>query len=311
MTSDSGSTAFSASPRAQGWTPSVVANVAIFWTVQATALGAFLVHPTRPLLALAAVSYGARMLGITLAFHRHLAHRAFRMGRGARFFWAWLGTSAMQKGPLWWAGNHLYHHRYADREGDPHSPLLGGFYHAHIGWFLDDVRWDGVDEANPVVREFSRYPEIRFLERHYGIPPSLLALGLYLYGGLPWLVWGFCVPTVLLAHATFAINSVNHLWGSRRFATADDSRNNPWTALVTFGEGWHNNHHRFPRAARNGFFWWEWDPTYWTIRLMRAVGLASAVESVPARVYEEVGSKSAAGPAPSPAFEGGEAEANL
>ena len=261
-------------------------NVVVFWTVQASALLVFAVAFHWSLAALGVASHFIRMLGITLGFHRQLAHRSFRTARPTRFFWARLGTSAMQKGPLWWAGNHVYHHRFADRAGDPHSPQLAGFYRAHIGWFLDDMTHDRSDPQNPVCQEFSAYPEMRFLDRFYALPPLALAAGLFLAGGWPWLVWGFCVPTVTLAHATFAINTVNHLWGSRRFATPDDSRNNLWTALLTLGEGWHNNHHRFPRAARNGLYWWEIDPTWWTIRALAALGLAWDVQPVPAQAYD-------------------------
>lgn len=261
------------------------ANVVIFWTVQASALLALFAPLTASLAALCVGSHFVRMLGITLGFHRQLAHRSFKTGRATRFFWALLGTTAMQKGPLWWAGNHVYHHRFSDRTGDPHSPRLVGFYQAHIGWFLDDVRYDTVDPENPVVREFSAYREMRLLDRFYGLPPLALAVALYFAGGWPWLVWGFCVPTVTLAHATFAINTVNHLWGSRRFATPDESRNNVWTALLTLGEGWHNNHHRFPRAARNGLYWWEVDPTWWAIRALAALGLAWDVRPVPDHAY--------------------------
>jgi stearoyl-CoA desaturase (delta-9 desaturase) len=268
------------------WSASARLNVVVFWTVQASALLALAVPFRWSLVGLAVASHFVRMLGITLGFHRHLAHRSFRTGRATRFFWALVGTAAMQKGPLWWAGNHVYHHRFADRAGDPHSPRLAGFYRAHIGWFLDDVTYDVVDPGNPVLREFSAYPEMRFLDRYYPLPPLALAVALFLAGGWPWLVWGFCLPTVTLAHATFAINSVNHLWGSRRFATPDDSRNNLWTALLTLGEGWHNNHHRFPRAARNGLYWWEIDPTWWTIRAMGALGLAREIQSVPAQAYD-------------------------
>ena len=125
------------------------------------------------------------------------------------------------------------------------------------------------------------------------MPPLALAVGLFLFGGLPWLVWGFCVPTMTLAHATFAINTVNHMFGSRRFDTIDDSRNNALTAFFAAGEGWHNNHHRYQRAARNGFFWWEFDPTWYVIRLMAAVGLAWDVQSVPARIYAEARARKA------------------
>lgn len=261
-------------------------NVLVFWSVQASALLALRGPFHASLVALCVASHFLRMLGITLGFHRQLAHRAFRTGRATRFFWALLGTSAMQKGPLWWAGHHVYHHRFADRAGDPHSPRLAGFYQAHIGWFLDDMKYDAVDPSNPVVQEFAVFPEMRFLDRFYALPPLALALALFLAGGWPWLVWGYCLPTVTLAHATFAINTVNHLWGSRRFPTPDDSRNNRWTALLTLGEGWHNNHHRFPRAARSGLYWWELDPTWWTIRALGALGLASDIRPVPAHAYD-------------------------
>ncbi len=263
------------------------ANLALFWSIQASAGLAFFYPPTAGLVALALASHFIRMLGITLCFHRHMAHRAFELPRPVRFLFAWLGTAALQKGPLWWAGNHVYHHRFADTDGDPHSPLISGFFYSHMGWFTHDVRWDNVGPDNPVVREFSRYPEIRWLDRYYAWPGMLLAAGLYFFGGWPALVYGFCVPTFTLAHSTFAINSINHLFGSRRFETRDNSRNNPWTALVTLGEGWHNNHHRFQRAARNGFYWWEIDPTYWTVKALSAFGLASRVVAVPERVYAE------------------------
>ncbi len=261
--------------------------IAVFWLVQVSALLVFLVPFTWPLFGLWAASHFLRALGLTIIFHRYLAHRAFQLSRGARFFWAVLGTAAMQKGPLWWAGNHIDHHKYADRDGDPHSPALSGFYYAHIGWFLNDAKWDALPDANPVRREFGTVPELRFLDRYFWLPPLVLAVGLYAYGGLAWLAWGFCLPTVTLAHATFAINTVNHLWGTRRFATIDDSRNNAFTALFAVGEGWHNNHHRYQRAARNGFYWWEYDPTYWVVRTMAVVGLAWDLQPVPERVYKE------------------------
>jgi stearoyl-CoA desaturase (delta-9 desaturase) len=165
--------------------------------------------------------------------------------------------------------------------------MISGFYYAHIGWFLNDAKYDRVEATNPVIRDFSNVPEIAWLERYFFVPPLALALTLFLTRGWPWLVWGFCLPTMTLAHATFAINTVNHLFGSRRFETLDESRNNPLTALFAAGEGWHNNHHRYQRAARNGFYWWELDLTWYTIRAMAAVGLVWDVQAVPKRVYEE------------------------
>ena len=211
------------------------------------------------------------------------------MNRVARFVWACIGTAAMQKGPLWWAGHHVNHHRFADRDGDPHSPTVSGVYYAHIGWFLNDAKHDRLEPTNPGR---PRLLEVR--RRSPGSSAtsscrrSLLAVAMYLIGGLPWLVWGFCLPTMTLAHATFAINTVNHMFGSRRFDThrrvAQQRRSRRSSPS---GEGWHNNHHRYQRAARNGFYWWEFDPTWYVIRAMAAVGLAWDVQAVPERIYDE------------------------
>jgi stearoyl-CoA desaturase (delta-9 desaturase) len=262
-------------------------TTAVFWLVQVSAVAVFFVSFSWSLVALWAVSHFLRAIGLTLSFHRYFAHRAFEMSRGARFFWALVGTAAMQKGPLWWAGNHIDHHKYADREGDPHSPALSGFYHAHVGWFLHDTRWKQVAPGNPVYRDFGHAWELRLLDTHHWAPPLTLALAMFALGGWPWLVWGFLLPTTTLAHATFAINTVNHLWGTRRFDTRDDSTNNPITAFFAVGEGWHNNHHRYQRAARNGFYWWEVDLTYYVIYAMSLIGLAWNVQPVPARIYAE------------------------
>jgi len=259
----------------------------IFWVVQASAVLIFFVPFAWGLVLLWAVSHFLRAIGLTLAYHRYFAHRAFQMNRVARFAWTLIGTAAMQKGPLWWAGHHVNHHRYSDRDGDPHSPMVSGFYYAHIGWFLNDARHERLAATNPVMRDFSKAPEIVLLDQYFAVPPLILAAVMYLVGGMPWLIWGFCLPTMTLSHATFAINTVNHLWGSRRFDTIDQSRNNAFTAFFAVGEGWHNNHHRYQRAARNGFYWWEFDPTWYVIRLMAAVGLAWDLQRVPGRIYRE------------------------
>src|SRR5438876_9936308 len=146
-------------------------SMLVFWAVQASALLVFVVPFAWPLVALWAASHFIRAIGLTLAFHRYFAHRAFTMNRGVRFVWTLIGTAAMQKGPLWWAGHHVNHHRFADRDGDPHSPAQSGFYYAHIGWFLNDVRNDRLAVTNPVVRDFSRAREIRWLDRYHMVPP--------------------------------------------------------------------------------------------------------------------------------------------
>src|SRR2546425_391233 len=217
-------------------------SMLVLWAVQASALLVVVVPFAWPLVALWAASHFLRAIGLTLAFHRYFAHRAFQMNRPVRFVWTLIGTAAMQKGPLWWARHHVNHHRFADRDGDPHSPAVSGFYYAHIGWFLNDAKNDRLEPTNPVVRDFSTAPEIAWLERYHVLPPLGLAIALFLAGGLPALVWGFCLPTVTLAHSTFAINTVNHLFGSRRFQTRDDSRNNPITAVLAAGEGWDHKH---------------------------------------------------------------------
>jgi stearoyl-CoA desaturase (Delta-9 desaturase) len=264
-----------------------ILQIAIFWTVQVSALLVFAVPFRWAFVAVWALSHFLRAIGLTLAFHRYFAHRAFKMNRIARFAWVWIGTSAMQKGPIWWAGHHVNHHKYADRDGDPHSPMVSGVYYAHIGWFLNDTKHDKLEANNPVIRDFSKVPEIAFIEKYFFLPPLLLAIAMFAVGGFPLLIWGFCLPTMTLAHATFAINTVNHMFGSRRFETVDESRNNPFTAFFAVGEGWHNNHHRYQRAARNGFYWWEFDPTWYVIRAMKAVGLVWDVQAVPKRIYEE------------------------
>src|SRR5256886_10201445 len=170
-------------------------SILVFWTVQGSAALVFFVPFAWTLGALWAVSHFLRAIGLTLSFHRYFAHRAFQMNRGARFVWALLGTAAMQKGPLWWAGHHVNHHRFADRDGDPHSPSVSGVYYAHIGWFLTDARNDRLEKTNPVIRDFSKAPEIAWLDRNYVVPPLVLAAILYLVGGLPILIWGFCLPT--------------------------------------------------------------------------------------------------------------------
>jgi stearoyl-CoA desaturase (Delta-9 desaturase) len=262
-------------------------QVSIFWLIQASALLIFVVQFRWAYVGLWAASHFLRAIGLTLAYHRYYAHRAFKMGRVTRFVWTFIATAAMQKGPLWWAGHHVNHHKFADRDGDPHSPMVSGVYYAHIGWFLNDTKYDRVEATNPVLRDFGPIPEVAWLERNFWFPPTFLAVALFLAGGMPWVVWGFCLPTMTLAHATFAINSINHMFGSRRFETVDESRNNAVTAFFAAGEGWHNNHHRYQRSARNGFYWWEFDITWYVIRTMQALGLAWDVQPVPKRIYEE------------------------
>lgn len=247
-------------------------------------------------LAVALALYAVRMFGITAFYHRYLSHRAYRLGRGTQFVFALLGAAAAQRGPLWWAAHHRNHHRVSDGPDDPHSPLRAGFWWSHAGWFLARVHFKTRLE---LVRDWARVPELRFLDRFDALVPIALAGATYLLGwclerwapglgtnGFQMFVWGFLISTVVLYHATFTINSLSHTFGSRRFETRDASRNNVWLALLTFGEGWHNNHHHYPRSARQGFYWWEIDLSYMTLRALSFIGLVHDLQPVPARVLE-------------------------
>ena len=216
--------------------------------------------------------YVVRMFGITAGYHRYFSHRSYKLGRGWQFLMAFLAETSGQKGVLWWAAHHRVHHRHADQDPDIHSPLKRGFWWAHVGWVLSN-EYDKYDPA--LIQDFGKYPELRWLDKHYLVPPVALAALLLLGGGLGAFVWGFVVSTVLLFHGTFTINSVAHLWGSRRFDTADDSRNNFVLAIITLGEGWHNNHHRFMYACQQGLRWWEVDVTYYALKMLNWLGVAT------------------------------------
>jgi stearoyl-CoA desaturase (delta-9 desaturase) len=258
-------------------------RVAPFVLLHLGCLGAFWTGASPAALALAAALFALRMFAITAFYHRYFSHRAFRASRAAQFAFALLGASAAQRGPLWWASQHRHHHAKSDGPEDSHSAARHGFFWSHVGWFLS--RGSFATRAE-LVRDLARFPELRWLDRYDAAVPALLGLALYAAGGLEFVVWGLCVSTVLLWHATFTINSLAHRFGSRRYATRDDSRNNLWLALLTFGEGWHNNHHHYPAAARQGFFWWEIDLTYYGLRLLAALGLIEGLKAVPAAVRE-------------------------
>lgn len=240
--------------------------------------------------------YALRMFAITGFYHRYFSHKAFRTSRAMQFMFAVLGASAVQRGPLWWASHHRHHHAHADDEHDAHSPHQHGFLWAHSLWFMAR---ENFAVRNERVRDLLRYPELRFLDRFDALVPLLLAGLLYAVGewlafaaprldtnGPQLLIWGFCMSTVVLYHATFTVNSLAHTFGRRRYATRDSSRNNGWLALITFGEGWHNNHHHFPGAARQGFYWWEIDLTYYGLRLLAVLGLIWDLKPVPAAIRD-------------------------
>lgn len=252
-----------------------------FLMMHAAAIAVFFVPFSWNALLLCLAMYYLRMFAITAGYHRYFSHRAYKMGRLAQFVMAWFGSMALQKGVLWWAANHRLHHRYSDQMNDIHSPLQRGFLWAHIGWILSDehelTRWDQ-------VRDLAQYPELRWINKYHLIPAIIYGALMFLLGGWGAFVWGFVVSTVLLWHGTFTINSLMHLWGSRRYTTTDTSRNSFLLALITLGEGWHNNHHCYMGSANQGFFWWEFDGSYYVLVLLSWLGAVYDLRKAPLEV---------------------------
>ena len=238
---------------------------------------------TRTALILAFVTFTTRMFFITAGYHRYFAHKTYRLNRVSQFVWAFGGTMAAQKGPLWWAAHHRNHHRFSDTDRDVHSPKRG-FWWSHVGWILCD-KYNQADRSQ--IRDFASYPELRFIDRHDWIGPWTLGVICFLIGGWSGLLIGFFASTVLLWHVTFTVNSVAHVFGRRAYETDDTSRNTLLVALATGGEGWHNNHHRYPWSARQGFRWWQVDATYYVLRALSAVGIVRDLRPVPAAVIAE------------------------
>lgn len=243
------------------------------------------------------VTYFVRVFALTAGFHRYFSHRSFKTSRWFQFVLAWVGTSSAQLGPMWWAANHRHHHQHSDKEPDIHSPVTRSFFWSHIGWVMNKAHSETKFDR---IKDLTKFPELHFVDRFHVLPVlSLMAL---LYGtgallnhlypalgtsGMQLVMWGFFLSTMLVYHVTFCVNSVTHIIGSKRFETDDESRNNWWVALLTFGEGWHNNHHRWPLSARQGMYWWEIDLTYYLLRVLQFFGLVWDLKLYPKKIYEE------------------------
>jgi stearoyl-CoA desaturase (Delta-9 desaturase) len=237
-----------------------------------------------------------RMFGITAGYHRYFSHRTYKTSRWFQFILAVLGNSSAQLDPLWWAAHHRHHHRYADTQRDIHSPTIDGIWWSHIGWIMCP-KYSKTNEQN--IRDFARYPELRYLNRFPVIIPIILAIAVTAIGlllqyylpqigttGLQMLAWGFLLSTLLVYHSTFTINSLAHVFGTRRFDTIDSSRNNLLLALITLGEGWHNNHHYYPASERQGFYWWEIDITHYILKLLSWLGIVWDLKTPPQKIYD-------------------------
>jgi stearoyl-CoA desaturase (delta-9 desaturase) len=279
-----------ADPRRVDWL-----RIVPFIGLHLACLAAFFVGVSTTAIVVFLGSYFLRMFAITAFYHRYFSHRTFRTSRPVQFLFALIGASATQRGPLWWAAHHRHHHRHADTEGDVHAPRHG-FWWSHMGWFLCRENFETRAEQIPDLIE---YPELRWLDRYDLLVPVIYAAAMFLLGvaldvlapglgtsGWQLLVWGYFISTVTLIHVTLTINSLAHVWGSRRYATRDDSRNNFFLALLTLGEGWHNNHHHFPGSARQGFYWWEIDVSYYLLRVMSWMGLVRGLKPVPDKIRE-------------------------
>ena len=252
-----------------------------FVLMHVACLGAVATGISAPALILCAALYVIRMFAIGAAYHRYFSHRAFATSRWFQFALAALAQSTSQKSVLWWAAKHRHHHLHADTHDDVHSPAEHGFLYAHVGWIFTK-RHDAADLSR--LGDLTTYPELMWLHRHELVPAAILAIISFLVAGWSGLIVGFVWSTVLLYHATFCINSLAHTLGTKRYVTGDDSRNNWVLALITLGEGWHNNHHAFQSSARQGFRWWEVDPTYYVLKAFAAVGLIWNLKAPPASV---------------------------
>jgi stearoyl-CoA desaturase (delta-9 desaturase) len=258
-------------------------GMAPFVLVHLALLGVVWTGVTWQSVVLCIALYGVRMFAVTGGYHRYFSHRTYKTSRFMQFVLAFLAQTTVQKGALWWAAHHRHHHKHSDEPDDVHSPVQRGFWYSHMMWLFDhteETRWDR-------IKDFSKYPELVWLNRFHLVPPILLGVACWALAGGAGLVVGFFLSTVLVWHGTFLVNSLAHVIGKRRFDTKDDSRNNWFIALVTLGEGWHNNHHHYQSSTRQGFYWWEVDVTYYVLKAMSWVGLVWDLREPPARVLEE------------------------
>ena len=257
-------------------------TLSLFIIISLTPLFAFTVPFSWELVGIAILTYSLRMFGITGVYHRYFSHNAYKTSRVFQFILAWIGAIAMQKGPIWWAAHHRNHHKYSDTEKDLHSPK-NGFWYSHMLWFLVD----DFNEYDPkIIKDYMKYPEIVWMDKYHWVPPLAFSIVLGLISW-PVLVWGYGVANFISGHATWTINSLAHVYGKQRFNTGDTSRNNLWLALLTFGEGWHNNHHYYRHSANQGFYWWEIDITFYALKVLSWFGLIWDLKTVPAHVLEE------------------------
>lgn len=291
---DSDSGISEGNPHSDQWT---LVRILPFIAVHVLCILALFEPITSFAIAICIISYSIKMFSITGFYHRYFSHKTFKTNRFWQFIFATLGCSAVQRGPLWWAAHHRSHHINSDKKDDIHSPIQHGFWWSHMGWFTDPSSFE-TDYSK--VKDWVKFPELVFLNRYFIFIPVLLGSATYIIGsylghhypqldtnGLHLFLWAFAIPTVLSWHATYTINSLCHKIGTQRYNTEDESKNHWFLAIITFGEGWHNNHHYNPGSARQGFYWWEIDITFYILKLLSYVGIIHSLRPVPKHAYAD------------------------
>ena len=264
--------------------PYMWSSIGPFVVVHLLGFGALFVDVPWTAWVLCLGAFWVRMFAITAGYHRYFSHRTFKTSRTFQFVLAFLSMTSSQRGVLWWAAHHRKHHKFSDTPWDVHSPTRTGFWHSHVGWIFHPD-YDDTDVKQ--VRDLARFPELVWLDKHWMVPPLTFAAFCVLVDGWSGLFLGFGLSTALLWHAAFTINSLAHVYGRRRYPTTDTSRNSLLLALLTFGEGWHNNHHYYMGSTRQGFYWWEIDITYYILKALSWFGIVWDLRPVPKSVLEE------------------------
>ena len=243
------------------------------------AVAALFMFSWRNLAVAAILYYVATGLGISMGYHRLHTHRSYKVPLWLEYFFALCGSLTLEGGPIFWVATHRLHHQFSDLPGDPHSPNDGAFW-SHVGWILfGETNHNNTRLMSKYAPDLAKHPFYVWLNDYHWIPGTVLGLALLAIGGLPLMLWGICLRVVVGLHATWLVNSATHMWGGRRFATRDGSRNNWWVAAISFGEGWHNNHHAHPTSARHGLAWYEFDPSWLLVKALRFFGVAKAVHA--------------------------------
>jgi len=251
--------------------------ITVLVILHAGALAALFMFNWRAFAVAVILHYMAVGLGISMGYHRLHTHRSYRIPRPLEYFLAFCGTLSLEGGPIFWVATHRIHHQYSDKPGDPHSPRDGAWW-SHIGWLLTgESKHNNTKLMAKYAPDLAKDPFYANLNTYHWVPIVVVSIALFAIGGWPMLLWGTCARLVFGLHSTWAVNSATHMWGGRRFQTRDDSTNLWWVALLTFGEGWHNNHHAHPTSARHGLAWYEFDISWITISVLKRLGIARAV----------------------------------